>query len=154
VIRIATLSDLSVIQDLNHDLFINDNKFYNDLELQWPSTPAGESYFNKCLTDADNYVVYVYEKDQQIAGYLCGRICQKHAAYKGLRAEIDNMYVTEACRSAGIGSQLIQSFKNWAREKNVNILVVTSFAANTKAAAFYSKNGFEPYSLTQWQKIS
>lgn len=153
-IRRAELSDLKKIQDLNHELFRHDNAYYHDLNLDWPYETDGEAYFRKCITEHDRLISLVAEQDEKIIGYLNGCIQKPYAAVQGIRAEIENMCVADSFRSHGIGTQLIDEFKKWAKTKKADYLFVGAYAKNTRAIAFYQNNGFEPYELRQWQKLS
>lgn len=151
-LRLATLDDLVAIQRLNHDLFVHDNRFNHDLNLEWSYT-SGEQYFRDCITKPEQLVSIVAVEDTQVIGYLNARIQQVHGAYIGLRAEIENMCVAEVYRGKGVGTMLIEEFKKWARGKKADRLMVEAFSANDDAIGFYEKNGFEPYALVLSRKL-
>lgn len=149
-IRIATLDDIPAIQKLNHDLFLSDNEFNQDLDLNWPNTEEGVQYYTEAV-NSERFLSIVAEENGKVIGYLNGYIRKPSTIYKGVRAELDNMCVSEAARSKGIGSALIDEFKKWAKEKGAERLMVEAFSKNERALVFYAKNGFEPYAtiLTQ-----
>ena len=154
-IRTATANDLTAIQKLNHELFVSDNRFYGDLNTNWPHEDAGLDYFTRSIAEADRYINFVAVDDKHgIVGYLNGFIHKPNPAMQGVRSEISNMCVSQEFRSQNIGSLLINEFKTWSKQKGVDIMLVTAFAANQGAVGFYQKNGFQPYELTQWQKLS
>lgn len=151
-VRPATLDDLADIQRLNHDLFIHDNHFNHDLNVEWPYT-GGEQYFRDCITKPERLTSIVAIENDQIVGYLNARIQEVHGIYIGLRAEIENMCVEKTDRGNGVGTLLIDEFKQWAKEKGADRLMVEAFSANDGAIRFYKKNGFEPYALTLSQEV-
>ncbi len=152
VIRRATLADLQVIQDLNHELFVSDNALHGDMNVNWPYESTGESYFKACIVDEDKLSVLA-EDNGKIVGYLNGVIKKPHSAYIGIRAELDNMCVTKDYRSQGIGTTLINEFKQWAKRNRVDKITVAATAQNTKAIRFYLQNGFGEYELKLIQDI-
>jgi len=151
-IRIATLDDISAIQKLNHDLFLTDNEFNQDLDLDWPNTEEGVQYYTEAV-NSERFLSIVAEENGKVIGYLNGYIRKPSMIYKGVRAELDNMCVSEAARNKGVGSALMAEFKKWAKEKGAERLMVEAFSKNERALAFYAKNGFEPYATILTQTI-
>lgn len=52
------------------------------------------------------------------------------------------MGVIPGFRSQGIGSLFIEKLSEWARTKGFQKYYLNSYFKNTKAIAFYKKNGF------------
>jgi ribosomal protein S18 acetylase RimI-like enzyme len=63
------------------------------------------------------------------------------------------MLVTEQCRGLGIGKQLIDRFKAYCKQNNINNLKVEASAKNLNAISFYKRNGFEDFNVTLTTKI-
>ncbi len=152
-VRKAVLDDLMDIQHLNHDLFIHDNDFNHDLNLNWPHT-GGEQYFRDYINRPEQFLSIVAVENNQVVGYLNARIQETDAVYIGRRAEVENMCVREAVRSKGVGTLLMSEFKQWAKEKGASRLMVEAFSANERAIRFYEKNGFKPYALIMSQELN
>jgi len=152
-IRNATTDDLSVIQRLNHELFLSDNAWNGDLDCDWPYNEEGEKYFREAI-ESERYISVVAEIDGKVIGYLNGFIRKPNGAYLGKRAEIDNMCVTEMVRGHGIGTALINEFKKWAKNNDVERIMVEAFSANEKAIAFYQKNGLSTYATVLTEEIT
>ncbi len=146
VIRQAKPDDLKAVQDLNHQLFISDNRHFNDLNLQWPYEEEGEKFFRTRIS-GESGVCFVAELDGRVLGYLAGCIRSKSSVYKGVLAELDNMFVEEIHRSQGIGGSLIDTFVDWARQKGAQKMIVDAYSPNVGAIKLYTRKGFEPYSL-------
>ena len=71
--------------------------------------------------------VYVYERDQEIQGFI------------GLNEEyIEGIFVSDAMQSQGIGKMLL----NYAKGKR-NKLRLKVYQKNTRAISFYQREGFE-----------
>ena len=143
-IRTATIQDLTVIQELNHELFLTDNR-HNDLYTEWPYSEVGEQYFRQCIEDSNTLLSLVAEDKNEVIGYLNARIQARNSAYLGRRAEIENMYVRDEFRSKGIGKLLVEGFKEWAKKKGAARLMVEAFTGNHGAIKFYKNQGFSDY---------
>ncbi len=152
IVRLAREDELRVVQDLNHKLFIHDNQYFNDLNLQWPYQKNGEEYFQNMINGSKG-VCFVAEVEEQIVGYLVGRIFDAGSAYLAKRAELDNMFVEEDCQNKGVGSALAGEFKKWCKENGVEKIFVNAFSPNTGAITFYEKNNFQTYSTTLYQDL-
>ena len=145
-IRRANINDLSCIQDLNNSLFeLEYNNFDDTLKVGWPFEKEGKEYFEYMLK---NQIIFMAEAEGKIAGYLAGTICKEVSYITETFAELDNMYINEEYRRFGIGTLLINEFKKYCKENNVQNIKVTASAKNNKAINFYMKNGFEDYNIT------
>jgi len=60
------------------------------------------------------------------------------------QGEIDSMFVEEAFRGRGIGSELVRRALAWLAGAGATSRVVTVAHANEEALAFYKRFGFEP----------
>lgn len=145
-IRNATLEDITIIQNLNNDLFKLEKENYDStLVRDWPLTEDGKEYFEDLIKN--NYVI-VATLDSEIVGYLAGSINEKGSYEEIQYGEINNMLVNDKCRGLGIGKLLVDSFKLYCKENNIDNLKVEASAKNINAINFYKKNGFEDFNVT------
>ncbi len=151
-VRLAKTSELKVVQDLNHELFISDNRHFGELSLNWPYEEQGKTYFQSMIS-GEAGVCYVAEIAGEIVGYLAGRMRSGSKVYPGKRAELDNMFIMEEYRSQGVGKQLVEEFFKWCKGRGAEYVMVNAYSPNTRALAFYEKQGFENYSVNLWKKI-
>lgn len=151
-IRLAKSDDLKIIQDLNHELFILDNEHFEDLNVGWSYSEEAEGYFRN-LIEGVSGACWVAEAGNEIVGYLAGSFREQGGVYKGMRAELDNMFIKESFRRQMVGSSLVDSFMRWCVSHNVEYVFVTAYSPNTRALAFYAKNKFESYSETLCKKL-
>lgn len=149
-IRKATNSDLSSIQELNNKLFELDKKYDDSLKIGWPFEEKGTKYFTDMINDE---FVYVAEEEYRIIGYLAGRINIKNSCVIKSQAEIDNMYILDSYRNHGIGTMLINEFKRYCLENNIEELKVTTYQSNENALNFYKTNGFNSHEITLKQQL-
>lgn len=151
IIRKATINDLNSIQELNNSLFdLELNNFDDTLKQGWPFEKEGQDYFEDMIK---NEIVFVAEVEEKIVGYLAGSICEQISYITETFAELDNMCINEEYRRFGIGTLLINEFKKYCKEKNIQNIKVTASAKNSRAIRFYMKNGFENYNITLRYKI-
>jgi len=146
-IRQAKPDELKTVQDLNHKLFVSDNRHFNDLNLRWPYQEEGEKFFRTRIS-GESGVCLVAEFEGQIVGYAAGCVRSKSNVYNGVLAELDNMFVEEAYRSQGIGSTLIDTFASWARGRGAQKVIIDAYSPNSGAVKLYTKKGFVSYSTS------
>ena len=150
-IRRANINDLNAVQESNNSLFeLEFNNFDDTLKLGWPFEKDGKEYFEYMIK---NEIVFVAEVEEKIVGYLAGSICEPISYITESFAELDNMCIDDEYRRFGIGTLLINEFKKYCKEKNIQNIKVTASAKNSRAIQFYMKNGFEDYNLTLKYKI-
>ncbi len=65
-----------------------------------------------------------------------------HHLQSGAYAEIGGLVVSDACRSKGIGAQLVASAERWACDRGLNRMVVRSQLAREAAHRFYLREGY------------
>jgi GNAT superfamily N-acetyltransferase len=91
--------------------------------------------FNKI--DSINHVVVFHENCLPVA---CGAIKQMGSTNAW---EIKRMFVEESMRGKGIASQVINELEKWAKELNVEKLVLETGIRQTEAVALYHKNNYQ-----------
>lgn len=146
VIRKAEIEDLNIIQNLNNELFkLEYNNFDPSLKVGWPFEKDGEEYFSDLIK---NEIVFIALVDNNVVGYLAGSIHVESSYITKSLSELDNMFILEKYRKYGIGTKLINEFKNYCINLGIEELKVTASAKNINAINFYKKNGFEDYEVT------
>ena len=139
------------IQKLNDNLFeLEYNNFDDTLKVGWPFEKEGKKYFEYMI---NNQIIFIAQAEEKIVGYLAGTICKEVSYITETFAELDNMCIDDEYRRFGIGTLLINEFKKYCKEKNIQNIKVTASAKNNRAIQFYMKNGFEDYNITLKYKI-
>lgn len=150
-IKKADITYLKDIQDLNNQLFeLEYSNFDPALNVGWSFERAGEKYFNNML---NNETVYIALDKERVIGYLAGRINIQGSCVTKSLAGVDNMFVLEQYRKYGIGTKLMNAFKDYCSQNKIEELKVTASAKNKNAIEFYMKNGFNEFEITLKQKI-
>ncbi|NMB57204.1 GNAT family N-acetyltransferase [Candidatus Beckwithbacteria bacterium] len=155
-IRLAQSSDLQAIQELNHQLFLYEEEYFDSsYNTSWPYSKIGEKYFKDSL-NSNLACTLVALDNEKIIAYLIAWIYRKrftqHRKCGGI-AEIENIFVLSEYRGKNVGSNLIKEFEVWAKSKKVKLLKVVPLFKNTKAQNFYHQNGFEEHELVLEKKL-
>ena len=145
-IRQATNTDLAAIVELNYGLFQEDaGQRDPSMNLEWPRQ-YGMEYFRDMLISTKS-ICFVAVTDAETVGYLVGYVREPNDLQFTKSAELESMFVLPAWRSQQVGSQLVQIFLAWARERGAQSISVNAYAANERAIAFYQSHGFKPKNL-------
>ena len=151
LVRTANLEDLNIIQNLNNELFKLEKENYDfTLISDWPLTEAGKLYFEDLIL---NHFVVVAILNDEVVGYLAGSINDKGSYEEIQYGEINNMLVIDKYRGLGIGKILIDKFKMYLKDNNIENLKVEASAKNLNAIKFYKQNGFEDFNVTLTMNI-
>ena len=145
-IRQATLADTEAIQKLNHELFkLEKESFDSTLITDWPLSLIGRKYFEQLISD--EYVIVAMQGDT-IIGYLAGSISEKCSYSLIQYGEINNMLIDSKYRGQGVGKVLVDNFKKYCADRNIQNLKVVASAKNKDAIEFYKKQGFGELDVT------
>ncbi len=150
-VRPATLEDLTIIQQLNHKLFLHDFAYDNALNKEWSLGKSGEEYFKDYLVSQNKVCLIIVHTE--VCGYLAGSMVED-ATRKVKVAVLDNMFVDKDKRMQGLGRQLFSRFTGWAKQKGADRIDVSAYVGNAKALGFYSALGFTPLAQTLEFKIT
>lgn len=99
-----------------------------------------EKYYQAAIAQPNN-VYLIAEADNKPIGFLSchGQLLLHHM---GWAYEIQELFVEEAYRSAGIGKKLVAALEAILDEREYDVLEVTSNVQRTAAHNFYLQNGF------------
>lgn len=139
-IRPATKNEVKTLQDLNNEVFIDNQKYDEDLDMDWAQSEKGKEYFTKLLNNVESICLIAEDGDMKI-GYLVA--APKIVSYrKSKYIEIENVGVIPAYRSKGIGTQLMQECLKIAKSRGFQKAFVIAYFNNTKAVKFYKRKDF------------
>jgi len=106
-------------------------KFENEKEISFEDT-----FFNEWLEAPTAYGAFENEK---LVGYVEGSIEEWNNRYR-----ISNICIFDnSKRNSGIGSQLMETILQEAKQSGARMVVLETQTCNENAIAFYKKNGFE-----------
>lgn len=115
-------------------------QFVCQLEEQVFERELFDKYYAINIADVNNIYLFA-EIDRKPAGYLSchGQLLLHHMNWA---YEIQELFVADDYRSAGIGAQLLQALEQILSARQYDVLEVTSNNTRTSAHNFYLKNGF------------
>ena len=151
LIRKARKDEITVLQNLNDDVFA-DNKYYDpDIKMEWAQSDEGKRYFKETLDNPESICLIAEDKEKPI-GYIVAT--PKVFDFRLSKyIEIENMGIIPQHRSKGVGTLLMKKCFELAKEKGYQKVYVTSYYKNSKAVDFYKRNGFKPIDLSLEIKI-
>ena len=100
---------------------------------------------------SDSAAVLVAESDGQFVG-LCTAYEDLESVRYGRRVWVEDLMVDPEHRSRGIGKQLLDEAKGWARDRGATRLQLDSAEARTDAHRFYEREqpGWRSFSFGWW----
>ena len=145
-IRPARPGDVPGLVECSIGLFAEDGGTRDaTMNVDWPKEFGAES-MGSGIDDPDRLVLAAV-REGRVVGHLTGRVAEGSPVRPVKVATLASMYVRPEARDGGVGSQLVEAFKTWAREKSADRIAVTAYASNESAIRFYRRNGFEPFHL-------
>lgn len=144
-IKTATKDDIEVLQILDEEGFISEEKYDIDLDMGWARSEKGQRYFSELLHDEESCCLIAEDDGKQI-GYIAAR--KKDISYRLSKyIEIENMIVIPEYRSKGVGTLLMNECLNWAKNRGFQCVYVNAYFKNNGAIQFYKKNRFSEIDL-------
>jgi ribosomal protein S18 acetylase RimI-like enzyme len=153
-IRQAEARDLDEIIRLTGELYKNERQnFSSDWNIDWVHG-KGKKIISESIGDKDNFIL-VAESGDGIIAFLRGSLYwdgwMEWKAGKG--AELWDIYIEEGFRRRSLGQEMMDQFLNWCQEKRADYVLVNVTAANSDAARFYRRFGFETRQTIMEKKI-
>lgn len=150
-VRQAGKEEISDLQNLNNEIFTDNQQYDPDLDMTWSQSDKGKQYFTKLLS-APLSCCLIAEEDNKKIGYIAAR--PKNVSYRNSTYfEIENIGVIPSHRSKGIGQMLIEECLKWAKTKGFQKAFVNSYFDNKKAIQFYKRNGFSEIDVSLEKNI-
>ncbi|HEU0080619.1 MAG TPA: GNAT family N-acetyltransferase [Candidatus Paceibacterota bacterium] len=144
-IRRATGQDVSYLQALNNEVFVDNQQYDSDPQVGWSLTDEAKGYYTSMARDADALCLIAEENGKRI-GYLAGSK-KEEVGRKSRYLEVNDMGVSPAYRSKGVGRMLLDECFKIAKEKGFDRVFVRVYFDNAKAIGFYKNSGFKEIEL-------
>ena len=130
------LQVLTVHHDIRPDLFKADCRKYNDREIL-------------ALIEDDLRPVFVYEDDDGVVQGYAFCVLEQHPG-NNILTDIKTLYIDDLCvdegrRGEGIGRQLYEYVKQYAKDQDCYNLTLNMWEGNDDAIRFYRNLGLKPY---------
>ncbi len=103
------------------------------------------------LFDSERQAVFAAEDNGEVVGFIHVKLLASKDI-PCLRPEINvyiqDMVVSEKCRNKGIGTQLIETAKEYGRKNGASFVRTQVFPMNEDGLRFYRRNGFAETMIT------
>ncbi len=103
----------------------------------------GYASFLTGMLDSEEDVVFVAEREGEIAGYVYAAL--EPLSWKELRGPagfIHDLLVVEEARKSGVATQLLDAAVGWLREHDAPRVILGTAAQNVAAQALFRRYGF------------
>ena len=148
IIRKAEAKDAKELNWLLTLLIRDEKKYDKTINEDFEVKNMYENYIDdlkKCIL--------VAEYNSIIVGYLYGKIIETDETINSKNALLDALYIDSEYRKKGIGNSLIQAFKKWCSNNDIENISVNVWSNNTSAQKLYEKNGFKTVKETKMIKL-
>lgn len=132
-IRRAKADDIEQLMDIYNDAIVHTTATF-DIDLK--SYADRKAWFD---AHTGKYIIFVYEKNKQIAGYSSLSRYRERAAFDGT-AEF-SIYLRPECQNQHIGTQLMQAALDFAKQRK-DIETVVSLITNDNIRSIYLHEKF------------
>lgn len=133
-IRQARAGDLEVMVTLLRQLFTMETDFKVDTNRQRHGLAA-------LLADHDRSVIFVAACGETIVG-MCTAQITISTAEGGMNALVEDMVVDKNFRARGVGTALLHTITQWAKEHGCLRMQLVADKRNDNALRFYHRNGW------------
>jgi GNAT superfamily N-acetyltransferase len=147
----ASAANLNAILDFSQRLNEEDPAFTGGIRF---NREAVQAALEQLLADPSLGQVWLIYAGSQPAGYVVLTYSFSLESY-GRDALIDELYITPAHRSQGLGRWVIDQLAGFAQSTGATRLYLEVERPNSRAQAFYHRLGFEDhnrYLLSKWLK--
>ncbi len=155
-IRRAAHQDAHTLSELNQDV----QKLHADAHPQLfkpvSSNPFPPSFFEELLAKPE-HVFFIAEEGGNPIGYIYVEI--RHSPETSYRFAMESIHIHHisirpAYRRKGYGDELMEAAMSLAREKNIQLVTLDVWSFNTRAQAFFARQGFTVYNQRMWVDLS
>lgn len=152
MIRKATNTDIPAIAELYSEQFREMAKLIPDFIKE---SDQSAEFIENTIQNEDSDIL-VYEDNGKVVGFIL--LVSKNRPDFSFMVQFKYCYimdilVTEKCRGRGFGTALMNSAKNWAKERNCTFINLDVLTNNTGAIALYKKLGFIPKAQEMYYKL-
>ena len=142
------MNDLEIRKIMENDYSDICSLYNNELNIK-----ISQSKFNErvnCILENINHDIFVAVYSENVIGFVA---VEKAMAIECDYIKINGIAVKENYQGHGIGSQLISYAEHYAKEHNIDLIILNSSIQREKAHMFYEKLGFVKSSYSFRKRI-
>lgn len=144
-IRLAGINDIADICSLYNAFFI----YNKEQQPQYYKSATENGSYPKNVIESNSEDIYIAEEDNVIIGLI--HIAEEQTPpfdcfVQQKYAIIVDLFIDKDFRKKGIGSQLLESAKQWAKLRNLNYIELNVLAENENGIQFYNHKKFKTVS--------
>jgi GNAT superfamily N-acetyltransferase len=145
--------DLDQIAELWFELATHVNPMDGFYRISHDARKKYKNHLDRVFGDR-NHVVFVANGDAGLIGFAMGRINKSPSVVVPEKVGyIENVFVRERGRAAGIGTALCTKLLGWFRKRGVRHVELFYQTENRGAATFWKKMGFKPWLAKAYRVI-
>ena len=152
MIRKATHNDISAISELYREQFREMSKLIPDFIKEGDQSP---DFLEKTISSDDSDII-VYENDGTVVGFILLQAKLRpdfDFMIPGKYCYIMDVIVTKDHRNKGFGTALMNSAKDWAKERNCSFINLDALVNNPGAIKLYERLGFIAKAQEMYYKL-
>ncbi|MDQ0257759.1 GNAT superfamily N-acetyltransferase [Evansella vedderi] len=141
-IRLAEEKDIEQLIRMRWDFSIEHDETGKVQFTPYPDFEQGCQVFLENALRGDQWFIWVAEEDGKIVSHIYIELIQKVPRPGRIThpfAYMTNVYTIEAYRNKGIGSKLLTTINQWAKEKAYEFIIVWP---SDDSINYYKKNGY------------
>ena len=120
-----------------------------DFEMVDDARDMWVQYFKRSVRSRIRKAI-VAERDGEIVGFLLGEIQKRPPVFVTTRqAYVNSISVLDRYRRQGVGTMMLNSFAEWAKERAMPYIMLSVAVENIDARHLYEKHGFYPMMVSQ-----
>ena len=117
----------------------------------YATSPGAERVMRRFLTDlagSNHSFLFVAEYAGRTVGFISGELREGSPTFQAKTwASVDDVFVEPDHRNLGVGRALLESVKEWAKERGADGVSLQVAAANERGRKFYEELGFREVSV-------
>lgn len=152
IIRKAEETDFKQVLDLQLELEKTECKFDSNLVEGCYDTNEGKRRLKNRIMDK-NQIFLVAQSDDEIIGFIDGRIMDEAIWYKEKVGILEHICVGKEYRKKGIAMLLLKKFEEEIKKMGAKYIQILAFPNNNPAIDLYKKYGYKEYSVYYSKKI-
>jgi len=151
-IRLATLDDVATIAKMYEEFFA----FHAGLQPDYYNAAAEHGKYPEYIINSEKDDLLIAEINGDIAGFahvMEDKTDPYDCIVQYKFAVCVDLYVSPAYRKMGVGTELINAIKEWAKKRELSFVELKVLVENENAIRLYEREGFDTVSNTMRCKL-